>query len=101
MSERISTRVKRGARFLDKQMGRGWRRKIRRRDLNLGSPRYRGPGSCGGILAQLSAGGDYESGLRELGIKNKPGADMRYGFDTEDEDYGDLTEAWLTELRRS
>lgn len=100
MSERVSTRVKRGARLLDKKLGPGWRRKIRRRDLNLAASTYEGRGSCGCILAQLAPDGSYNTGLEILGISYFQREDRRYGFEREDEDYTELTAEWLKELRR-
>ena len=99
--DRVTTRTarakaKRGAAFLDAKLGRGWRRKIRRRDLAMQVGSYE-RGECGCILAQLY--GDYFDGARHLGIAW--GDDVRsLGFESSgDTTYGDLTEAWLEVLR--
>lgn len=56
-----------GARTLDQLLGRGWRRKIRRRKLNMSVPMRR-PDGCGCIIAQLVPGKSFQDGARELGI---------------------------------
>ncbi len=86
----------RGALFLDKKLGRGWRRKIRRRDLDLAASSYEGPGTCGCVLAQIY--GDYDEGLAALGI-DEGWKDMELGFDSITDSYDELTEAWKRELR--
>lgn len=96
--------AKRGAKFLDKAIGRSWRKKIRRRELDLASPRYE-RGSCGCILAQLDANGSYYDMQRELGLNNA--AVGRLGFDALfNEDAGEyfydhdvLTDAWKKVIR--
>jgi len=84
-------KARRGAAFLDAKLGRGWRRKIRRRDLNLASP-------CNCIIGQLY-NCDFEGGLRDLGIRSDRSVE-RFGFEeTPLAQYDDLTEAWLEVLR--
>jgi len=80
--------AKRGAKFLDEQLGRGWRRKIRRRQLDLAEP-------CNCVLGQLY--GDYSDGAYELGLVYSE--EVRLGFDSEEEEYEALTAAWLEVLR--
>lgn len=88
-------RVLAGARFLDTQ-ARGWRRRIRRRDLNMAEGSYEGPGTCGCIVAQLAEDGDYNTGLSDLGVDD----DYALGFmaDT-DAEFMCLTNAWRRVLR--
>lgn len=97
-SKQALIRARRGAKWLDKKLGRGWRRKIRRTDLDMSSGEYTGKGDCGCIVAQLY--GEFTHGLAELGIEEYV-EDHRLGLDIGDEvdDYDDLTEAWLTALR--
>lgn len=100
MSAKPLTRARRGAAFLDKKLGRGWRRRIRRRDLDLSAGVYEGPGSCGCVLAQLSFVGDFKIEAELLGLDDL--AIERYGFDIEedtDDKYDELTEAWRVVLR--
>ena len=89
------TKAKRGAAFLDAKLGRGWRRKIRRRDLDMQRYTYF-KGECGCILAQLH--GDYGTGADTLGISDAEcvtlGLEQGPGAS-----YGELTEAWLEVLR--
>ena len=80
------TKAKRGAAFLDEKLGRGWRRKIRRRELNIDSP-------CNCIIGQLYDH-NFLKGLVELGIRSDRTL-MRLGFGGE----AGLTEAWLEVLR--
>ena len=90
------TKAKRGAAFLDAKLGRGWRRKVRRRDLNMESGLYAYKGDCGCILAQLYH--TYDEGAAALGIDNDRAE--RLGFlDLEAESYPELTEAWREVLR--
>jgi len=94
-------RARRGAAHLDALLGPGWRRKIRRRRLNMASgwmPAWDGD-SCGCILAQLSETGNYNP--LEFGVT----APVRDGFAVSmaspdvEADYEDLTEAWRQVLR--
>jgi len=88
-------KAKRGAAFLDEQLRRGWRRKIRRRELDMGSGIY-SRGECGCVLAQLYD--DYTVGLEELGINAVE--EKRLGFNSSCRArYSELTEAWLEVLR--
>lgn len=97
MSEELLRRARRGAAYLDKRLGRGWRRQIRRRRLNMGMGAP-GPNGCGCILTQLY--GSYERGGDELDLNLDSGAPGRLGFYTAKyDDYEPLTEAWLTVLR--
>lgn len=92
------TKAKRGAAFLDAKLGRGWRRKIRRTDLNMASYRYAGKGDCGCILSQLYS--RYSDGIAALGIEFNDDRQRSLGFEASDgADYADLTEAWLEVLR--
>lgn len=91
----------RGAVFLDRKLGRGWRRKIRRRELDMSVGRYSGPGDCGCVLAQLYGG--YARGLEAFGISlwGDEDKEERLGFASYGEGQWDaLTEAWKEELRR-
>lgn len=76
------SRARRGAAWLDKKIGRGWRRKIRRRELAMESCQR-----C--VLGQLY--GDYGDGLEALGGE---AADVKLGMDGTTP-----TEAWLEVLR--
>jgi hypothetical protein len=102
MTDPFLVRARRGAEFLDGKLGRGWRRKIRRRDLAMEEGLYGGRGTCGCILAQL--GGDYSSMLEEVGLASDARIEA-LGFDElgvdgdHDDSYDQLTEAWLTVLR--
>lgn len=94
-SKEALKRARRGAKLLDKKLGRGWRRKIRRRNLDMSRGSYE-IGECGCVLAQLY--GSYDEGLEALDISW--GEDERLGFDRDDEvGYDDLDEAWLQTLR--
>lgn len=93
----INAAVKRGAKLLDERLGRSWRRKIRRRDLDMDSGFYEGPGDCGCILAQLHE--SWDDGLLALGVPYKD-AD-RFGFGGETDGGTPLRNAWLQELRAS
>lgn len=93
--------ARRGAKFLDRKLGRSWRKKIRRSELNMASGSYE-VGSCGCIIAQLY--GEYEEGIDALNIygkfRNRKPADEWYGFDQDSETgYGALTQAWKQVLR--
>lgn len=100
-------RAHRGAKFLDEKLGRGWRRRIKRRHLDMRCGIYRpdsGLGDCGCVLAQLSDDGSYVDESYRLGI-NPFGTDgrskaQRLGFSANsDADYAELTVAWRGELR--
>jgi len=87
-------RAHKGAMFLDETLGRGWRRKIRRRKLDQ-SQALMNTG-CGCVLAQLY--GSYGRGTQEVGIQGAK--QVQFGFLTyEPGAYPKLTEAWLEELR--
>jgi hypothetical protein len=93
------TRARRGAKFLDKKLGTGWRKKIKRRklDMALGTIDRNG---CGCIVAQLFPGSGYVEGLDKLGINPWAERDEKLGFDTSaSESYDELAEAWLQVLR--
>jgi hypothetical protein len=101
--ERLA-RARRGAALLDKKLGRGWRRTIRRRQLNMQSGYMEEAADCGCIVTQLDFAlegdgvGLYSRGCERLGWPET----VRYGFDqrTHDEDaWDDLGEAWLVVLR--
>lgn len=65
-------RARRGAAFLDKKLGRGWRRKIKRSKLNLDAgcfpSQWVNPG-CGCVIAQLDEEGSYSHGAQVLGFR--------------------------------
>ena len=90
------TKARRGAAFLDAKLGRGWRRKIRRRDLDMQQGIYEGRGECGCILAQLYT--NYEVGAEDLGITYALAERMGFLQD-EKANWTSLTEAWLEVLR--
>lgn len=101
-TKKALTRARRGAAFLDGKLGRGWRRKIRRRKLDMAETDYRT--GCGCILAQLAPDGSYTTGLKSVGLEDKYARHARQrqlGFDNDggDTDYDDLTDAWLEVLR--
>lgn len=97
-------RARRGAAWLDAHLGRGWRRKIRRRSLRMDRGQVR-PGECGCILAQLDLAEGYSVGsfsrfADSIGLR----ALIRYGFvaassNDDQAQYADLTEAWREVLR--
>lgn len=89
------TRARRGAAFLDEVRGRGWRRRIRRRSLDMGVGGAGQP--CGCILQQLY--GDYDDGAEALGFSGWSARAEALGFLDRSYDYEPLTEAWLTVLR--
>ncbi len=105
MSKRDMQRAaRRGAKFLDEKLGRGWRRKIKRRRLDMQSGYYNNGarGECGCIVAQLHPGNTYGGGLRHLDLDYRDAT--RLGFQLPDEDYSTkqyekLTDVWLEELR--
>lgn len=86
------TKARRGAKYLDKVLGRAWRRKIRRRKLDMGMGVMNDKNECGCILAQLSPGQWYDEYGREIGIDD----DLlsKFGLDG-----GVPAEAWLQVLR--
>lgn len=87
------TRARRGARALDRILGKGWRRKIRKTRLDMGCGTFYpdSVSSCGCILAQLRPGKFYLNTARELGLEDKVDD---YGF------AGDVDEeTWLKVLR--
>ena len=91
-------KARRGAAFLDAKLGRGWRRKIRRRDLNMAVGISREKGECGCILAQLYT--YYDDGAIEMEIDADFEAQEDLGFvQSDDASYDQLTEAWLEVLR--
>lgn len=97
MNEKALERARRGAAWLDKMLGPGWRRKIKRRRLDMSIGRY---GECGCILAQLYD--DYRKGAVEVGIADPYGrrADALGFFSlTSSIPFEDLTEAWRQVLR--
>lgn len=99
MSETLYDRAVAGARFLDQHV-RGWRKRIRRRELNMevGTYVY---GRCGCVLAQLDEHGDYES-MAEILVGDPYGeAAHRLGFMAEDDEYDALTDAWRKVLREN
>ena len=118
MNELALTRARRGAAYLDRKLGRAWRRRIRRSRLNMGNSCFRvdaGPtaflGRCGCIFAQLDASqphkegvGYYAEGVEELATFDATGSTAcRLGFLTSGQKdaptYAELTEAWKTVLR--
>lgn len=92
------TRARRGAAFLDKKFGsRGWRRRIRRRDLHMESGMYQGQGDCGCILAQLY--GEYDA--ETVGLTEHKAAVLGFVAAAEpySKNYERLTSAWKKVLR--
>jgi hypothetical protein len=100
-------RARRGAAWLDEKLGRGWRRKIRRRSLRM-EQGYMHRGECGCILAQLdlarggnaSGNGDFARLAEDLGMT----ALVSHGFVAHGSAdgltrYDELTEAWREVLR--
>lgn len=114
-TETARERAHAGAVFLDRRLGRGWRRKIRRRRLNVENGFVaRDPQSVhsrGCVLAQLHlagaipgadapvTGGSYYAAAAALDVA----APVRLGFMAPVGEsvtgYERLTEAWLEELR--
>lgn len=108
--------VRRGIKLLDKTLGKGWKRYIKRRDLDLSASRYI-VGRCGCVLAQLDLNHPMGTGTgsyREMAevlqrlagesVGASPNAE-RYGFDaaydnSDDLDYEGLNKTWREELRR-
>lgn len=90
-------RARRGAAWLDKKLGKSWRRKIRRRKLKMSKGVCPSPGDCGCILAQLY--GRYEEGANALGMSDPYGnRAVALGFYSHG-GYADLDEAWRQVLR--
>lgn len=100
-------RARRGAAWLDAKLP-GWRRKIRRRKLDM-EMGYMEPGDCGCVLAQLDFKrgkplpgghsdpvGSYSRLAEELDLRSpvKLGFIAGFGYT-----YDDLTEAWREVLR--
>lgn len=114
MAASALSRARRGARYLDGKLGKGWRRRIRRRRLDMGAPVYLGETGCGCVLAQIDAalrtpkgklelvrcgldegGGWYSSGAGRVGLDPYSERAEALGFlAREDEDYGPLNAAW-------
>ena len=115
MNQLALTRARRGAAYLDRKLGRAWRRTIRRSRLDMASSTYRvvrpGPGlhfgRCGCIMAQLDAHtperkgiGSYADGVEKLAGFDPTGSTaVRLGFFSTTAEYAELTEAWKTVLR--
>ncbi len=106
---RFRTRVRHGAKHLDKLMP-GWARKVRLRDLELRNPFYAGKGTCGCILAQLDAitrrdgfPGTYVHGAHEiLGVEITDDSIEAEGFTitgSTNETWSELTDLWKDEIR--
>jgi hypothetical protein len=98
-------RARRGAAWLDEKLGRGWRRKIRRKRLRMETG-YMHRGECGCILAQLDLArsgdgtGDFTRLAEDLGMT----ALVSHGFVAHGAAdgltrYDELTEAWREVLR--
>lgn len=90
MNRKARAAARRGAEYLDAKLGRGWRRKIRRRQLDLSD-------SCNCIVGQLNDG-HYRP--YTFGVSWR--SESRLGFDvgpSSGDDYEELTEAWLEVLR--
>lgn len=87
-------RACRGAKLLDAERP-GWARRVRITKLDQAQGSLSESG-CGCVLAQVD--GSYEDGRFALGL-TWPDDDVRLGFDTLDDDYGRLTEAWRAVIR--
>ena len=95
---KVEKRVRAGIRFLDKQYGKGWRKKIDLTKLNMGS-------FCDCILGQI--GGHYAFHREKLGISGDRATDLGFNLPTEDilsiSDYFAqwliLTQTWRRLLR--
>ena len=109
MNEKALERARRGAAWLDKKLGPGWRRKIKRRKLDMSGGGF-SSGGCGCIMAQLDkaygrrARGTYGDGVRNLlGISPWGRRIVALGLDVplprNDYDYDELTQAWRQVLR--
>lgn len=105
-TEKNLARARRGAAWLDKKLGPGWRRKIRCSRLQM-SRGWMGHsyGECGCILAQLDAAshddgsGFYSRAAEKLGIVGER-TPVTLGFVVaSDSIYAELTEAWRVVLR--
>ncbi len=97
--------AQRGARFLDEQLGRGWRSEIVLSKLDMAASDPDGDG-CGCVLTQLY--GTYEDGLHTLSIDDDGQEDADLGFTLPERDlglettaagFGRLTDEWKNELR--
>lgn len=113
-TEDALARVRAGAAFLDEKLGTTWRDKIDLLNLNMANGSYRLDvvGSCGCLLAQISAAEDGVYGsYQDLAGRLLPSAygptAAQYGFyvlsQAPNEEgvmphYRDLTEAWTTIL---
>lgn len=97
MNDKALERARRGAAWLDKMLGPGWRRKIKRRRLDMSIGRFPCSYGCGCILAQLF--GSYHDGAAEVGLADAYGnRAVSLGFYSP-KDYEALTEAWRQVLR--
>jgi hypothetical protein len=108
--EQALERARRGAAFLDEKLGRGWRRRIRRRRLDMacGSFDPDVPSECGCIIAQLSPTHHYADVYDLVGVEvftdEAVQLGLTLGFDGvgvsyEDAKWALLTEAWREVLR--
>lgn len=100
-------KARRGARFLDKKLGPGWRLSINVSRLNMGYGSYvpRRENGCGCVLAQLDAAdsddgvGLYMRGAENLGLNADGDKARRLGFVTaQNSKYAALDVAWKEEV---
>lgn len=96
-------RARRGAAFLDKKMGKQWRRRIKRTKLNLDAGRFPSkrvhPG-CGCVIAQLDEEGSYSHGAEALGFRAYSPQATKLGFlSGEGVPNSVLTDAWKQVIR--
>lgn len=101
-TESLQKRIARGVRYLNKEYGRSWLRRINLDKLDMGEPN----GPCGCILSQLE--GDYNKGasLIEPDVCKLPEAASAYGFErvyleggSWVESYRVLTNAWRQKIK--
>jgi len=104
----IRVRVRRGMAYLDDRLGKSWSDHINLNELNMSMGAYSPDHECGCIIAMLSytfdrpeelEQGEYDHGLRVLGIDHDSGAAEDLGFfSTSYDAYVPLTEIWKEEL---
>lgn len=96
----VKQRVAKGARFLDKEVGKNWHRKVKITKLDIRQPTVKEDG-CGCVLAQLSTSGSYWKLVNDLGLNGHDTQDL--GFDGYcgfyDPIWDLLEEAWKNEIR--
>jgi hypothetical protein len=92
MKTGLERAVEKGVKFLNREYGRSWSRRIDRDDLNLADGSF-----C--IIGQLE--GEYQDGAEVLNIE---GVGYKYGFDIHEDanfdDYTTLTDLWHTIINK-